>query len=147
MTGFGEQLRELRKAAGLTQEQLAGVTGVTNSYISALENSKKPAPPRAIVALLAANLNADETRLWRVAQAERESRLRERIDGVPTSMKAHGLQSSEIGESQLSPDLAHDKRELGHLVCELSQLADNRQERDRLVSLLETILGWLRGGG
>lgn len=40
-TVFGEQLRELRKAAGLTQEELAFRVGLDRTYISLLERGIK----------------------------------------------------------------------------------------------------------
>lgn len=40
-TVFGEQLRELRKNAGLTQEELAFQAGLDRTYISLLERGIK----------------------------------------------------------------------------------------------------------
>lgn len=40
-TVFGEQLRQLRKAAGLTQEELAFQVGLDRTYISLLEGGIK----------------------------------------------------------------------------------------------------------
>ena len=40
-TVFGEQLRQLRKAAGLTQEELAFRVGLDRTYISLLERGIK----------------------------------------------------------------------------------------------------------
>jgi transcriptional regulator with XRE-family HTH domain len=87
MGSFGERIRELRQQVGLTQWQIADRTGVSNTYISALESGRKPAPPRAIVTALAACLQTNEDELWNLARAEREERLRQRIDGVPTSRR------------------------------------------------------------
>jgi transcriptional regulator with XRE-family HTH domain len=41
---FGHRLRRLRRAAGLTQRQLAKEVGVDFSYISKLENGRLPPP-------------------------------------------------------------------------------------------------------
>ncbi|WP_045737174.1 helix-turn-helix transcriptional regulator [Xanthomonas sp. MUS 060] len=41
MKSFGDRLREARKAAGLTQEQLGFSLGVTKSSISAWENDRE----------------------------------------------------------------------------------------------------------
>ncbi len=38
---FGEQLKDARKKAKLTQEELAGLANVHPTYISHLENNKK----------------------------------------------------------------------------------------------------------
>jgi XRE family transcriptional regulator of biofilm formation len=38
---IGKELRKAREEAGLTQEQLAHLTGIDRSYISELEHDKK----------------------------------------------------------------------------------------------------------
>lgn len=43
---FGEKPRQLRQKIGLTQWQIAERTGVSNTYISALERGRKPPPSR-----------------------------------------------------------------------------------------------------
>ncbi|MEW5826982.1 MAG: helix-turn-helix transcriptional regulator [Candidatus Bipolaricaulota bacterium] len=84
---FGNRLRELRTAAGMTQQELADALGVSSAYISAIEGGRKPAPPRAVVEQLARALRADHEALWETALAEREERLRQRLEGVPTSLR------------------------------------------------------------
>lgn len=42
-SGFGEAIREERKAQGLTQAQLASLCGVGVTYLSNLENGKESA--------------------------------------------------------------------------------------------------------
>lgn len=84
---FGLCLRELRKSAGVTQADLAASIGVSNTYISALESGRKPAPPHALVSAIAARLGVPDAALWQSAQAEREDHLRRRIQGVPTSLR------------------------------------------------------------
>ena len=44
-TEFGKYLREKRKAAGLTQDDLAESIGKTGQYISNIEKGKNNAPP------------------------------------------------------------------------------------------------------
>ncbi len=105
MRRFGDRIRELREQAGLTQWQIAERTGVSNTYISALESGRKPAPPHAIVTALATCLETSEDELWNLARTEREERLRQRIDGIPTSRRTsppidasgweHGMPLSE----------------------------------------------------
>lgn len=41
---FGAKIRELRKKAGLTLEQLAEMTGSSKSYVWELENKSPPRP-------------------------------------------------------------------------------------------------------
>lgn len=51
--GFGETLRNHRRAAGLTQEELAERAGISPRSISALESGGGATPRRDTVALLA----------------------------------------------------------------------------------------------
>jgi HTH-type transcriptional regulator, competence development regulator len=44
MSNFGELLRERRRAAGMSQRELAAATGLDFSYISKLENGRIPPP-------------------------------------------------------------------------------------------------------
>jgi len=44
MTTFGEKIRDLRKKAKLTLDQLAEMTGSSKSYIWELENKNPPRP-------------------------------------------------------------------------------------------------------
>src|SRR5258708_2050631 len=53
MSKFGIILREKRRAAGLSQRQLAEKGGVDFSYISKLENDRLPAPAAVTVQRLA----------------------------------------------------------------------------------------------
>ncbi len=53
---FGKALRELRRAAGLSQRQLADRSGLDFSYISKLENDRLPPPAADTVVTLAAIL-------------------------------------------------------------------------------------------
>ena len=87
MGRFGEQLKSLRTEKNMSQAELAAALGVTSAYISALENGKKQPPPHALVIGLASILQVDESVLWESAKAEREDRLRARIEGIPTAKK------------------------------------------------------------
>ena len=49
MTPFGERMRELRAARGLTQQQQADQLGVSKAYISALENGSRGRPSAPFV--------------------------------------------------------------------------------------------------
>lgn len=86
MTTFGQQLRRLRRQQRLTQMDLAMAVGVSNTYISALESGRKPAPPHELVIALARSLHTDADVLWGPARKEREERLLGRLQGRPTSL-------------------------------------------------------------
>lgn len=49
MTPFGERLRQLRKARGLSQKEMAVALGVSAGYLSALEHGRRGAPSWALV--------------------------------------------------------------------------------------------------
>lgn len=60
-TGFGERLRSLRKARGLTQVQLADAANTTQRAISYYENEPGFPPVPAVIALAAAlRISTDE---------------------------------------------------------------------------------------
>lgn len=50
-TGIGARIRNARQKQGLTQEQLAELTGVTREYISRLENGRQGARADILVAI------------------------------------------------------------------------------------------------
>ena len=60
---FGSALREKRRAASLTQRQLAVRAAVDFSYISKLENDRLPAPAADTVVKLAAILSCSPEEL------------------------------------------------------------------------------------
>lgn len=49
MTPFGEKMRSLRRARGLTQQQQANALGVSKAYISALETGARGRPSVPLV--------------------------------------------------------------------------------------------------
>jgi transcriptional regulator with XRE-family HTH domain len=49
MTPFGERVRELRRAKGASQKQMAASLGVSAAYLSALEHGKRGVPSWAMV--------------------------------------------------------------------------------------------------
>lgn len=136
MATFGDQIRELRKKLGLTQWQVASRTGVTNTYISALESGRKPAPPHAIVTALAACLQVSEASLWAIARAEREHRLIQRIDGVPTSRRTPIISepATNVGEADVS------NIELEEAIQSLRESARNAKQRRSLTKALEKLI-------
>ena len=66
MDDFGSQLRALREAAGLTQEELAERAGVTSYAVSALERGRRQRPYPHTVRSLADALGASDEQLDRL---------------------------------------------------------------------------------
>jgi multiple sugar transport system substrate-binding protein len=74
---FGQRLRRLRVAAGLTQQALAERSGISVDAISALENGRKLRPRRDTVSMLAGGLGLGPAeREILAAMARREGRPR-----------------------------------------------------------------------
>ncbi len=69
--GWGEHLRRLRLARGLTLEQLARKARCTRGYLSSIENGKRAVPGEAIVSLLEHALSVPGGSLARAAGWER----------------------------------------------------------------------------
>ncbi len=71
MTPFGERLRELRRAKGVSQKQMAASLGVSAAYLSALEHGKRGVPSWAMVQKIIGYFNViwdDAEELQRLAQ-------------------------------------------------------------------------------
>lgn len=143
MTTFGERIKELRREAGLTQWNVANRTGVSNTYISALESGRKPAPPHVIVTALAACLQTSEEELWTLARAEREERLKRRIDGVPTSQRTARSSSTLKNPAELTvtPESGDP---LEQALQTLRESATNPKQRRSLARALENLAENLR---
>jgi len=141
MKTFGEKIRELRRKGNLTQWDVAERTGVSNTYISALESGRKPAPPHVIVTALAACLQTSEDALWALARGEREARLKLRIDGVPTSQRTARTSRTSTGslEASSSDDV------LEKAIQTLRAGAKDAKQRQSLARKLETLAKNLHG--
>lgn len=79
-SAYGKHLAELRKAAGLTQVELAGILGVPQSNIAFWEQSEKP--PRSDV--LSAMAQAFGVRLEELLKVEAEKRTAAKKKNGPT---------------------------------------------------------------
>lgn len=141
MAEFGDKIRELRQELGLTQWQIASRTGVSNTYISALESGRKSAPPHVIVTALAACLEISEEALWKLARAEREERLKQRIDGIPTSQRMGRFSESVSGKFSTNPS----DKVLEQAFQTLRESAQDPRQRRSLARALEALATSLRG--
>lgn len=64
MKTFGERIRELRKAAGLTQREFAEQLGIDFTYVSKIENGRIEIPPSEnLINRMASLLNVDAEEL------------------------------------------------------------------------------------
>lgn len=72
MTPFGLKLRELRRARGVSQKQMAASLGVSAAYLSALEHGRRGIPSWAMVQKMIGYFNIiwdDAEELQRLAEA------------------------------------------------------------------------------
>jgi transcriptional regulator with XRE-family HTH domain len=76
---FGQRLRELRKAKGLSQKHLAGKADIDFTYLSKVENSRMSPPSEKTILALAKALDADSDELLALAN-KIPSDLAKRID-------------------------------------------------------------------
>jgi transcriptional regulator with XRE-family HTH domain len=86
---FGERVRELRKAKGLTLRRLAPRVGVGYTYLSRVENGRLnygDYPSETLIHKLAEALNADEDELLILAEKIPE-RIRRRMLERPEAFR------------------------------------------------------------
>ena len=91
MTPFGERLRQLRRAKGVSQKQMAASLGVSAAYLSALEHGKRGLPSWAMLQKIIGYFNViwdDAEELQRLAL---NSDPRVVIDTAGLSAKATAL--------------------------------------------------------
>jgi len=139
---FAHVLRQHRRRLRLTQAELAGKIGVSNTYISALESGRKQAPPRALVEALAASLDVPAATLWQTARAEREEHLRSRINGVPTSRRV----SRDAGKSDAG-DQETDDAYLDKVLRPLKESLRKTDHPEKVVRALKALADSLGDGG
>ena len=84
---FGPYLRELRKAAGLTQRQLADKAKVDFTYLSKLENEILPPPSEEKIVVLARVLGHNSDDLLELARKV-PNNLQERVATMPPEAAA-----------------------------------------------------------
>src|SRR3954453_1101136 len=88
LTTFAERLKTLRRAAGLSQTQLAG-DGISPSYVSLLESGRR-SPSPAVAALLAAKLGCSPSELLDGEPSERERRLQLELSYAELALRHEG---------------------------------------------------------
>lgn len=104
MTPFGERLRELRAARGMSQKDMAAAIGVSPAYLSALEHGKRGTPRWMLVQEIIACLNiiwdeADELQRLALHSAPRVT-----IDTSDLSPKATELANLLASGIDVLPD-------------------------------------------
>lgn len=88
MTPFGERMRELRRAKGVTLKDMAVAIGVSSAYLSALEHGKRGRPGWPLIQRIIAYFNIIWDDAEAVARLARISHPRITIDTSGLSPKA-----------------------------------------------------------
>jgi transcriptional regulator with XRE-family HTH domain len=134
VTTFAERLRDLRRAAGLSQTELAG-DGISPSYVSLLESGRRRPSP-AVAALLAAKLGCSTSELLDGEPSERDRRVQLEIAYAELTLRHDGAAEADarlttlLEEAELSGAdrveatllLARAKERLGDLGGAISLL-------------------------
>ncbi len=103
---FASILIAARKRIGLTQAEVATAAGLTASYLSFLENRKKPPPSEDVCRGLAKVLGLTATELVEIAQTERApDAVRRRLTRLDSSLKRERRTRQRLLRSLLSPFL------------------------------------------
>jgi transcriptional regulator with XRE-family HTH domain len=106
MDDFAAVLLAARARAGLTQAELATAAGLTPSYLSFIENRKKPPPSDEVCRRLAEVLDIPAKDLVDVAHLERAPEpLRKRVRSLTHSLKRERHSRKRLLETLLSPFL------------------------------------------
>lgn len=119
MTTFSERLKTLRRAAGLSQTELAG-GGISPSYVSLLESGRR-SPSPSVAALLAAKLGCSVSQLMEGEPSEHERRVQLELAYAELALRHEGAEgaldrlTALLNESDLSP------RERGETLLLLAQ--------------------------
>jgi len=89
MRRFGKRVRELRRARGLTQDQVALRAGISKGYLSGIENGKVNAPAPRAIRRLAKALGTDVKALLLLAAAEKAPKeIRQELERVALDAEA-----------------------------------------------------------
>jgi len=89
---FGQRIRVVRKAARLTQEEVAEKAGIAPNFLGYIERGKKR-PSLAVTFALAKVLNVSVETFFRFDQVETDERaLRKKINALVEKSDLHQLQ-------------------------------------------------------
>ena len=91
MTPFGEKLRHMRKAKGVSQKEMAAALGVSAAYLSALEHGRRGAPSWPLVQKTIGYFNIIWDEAEELEQLAWSSHPRVVIDTAGLSPKATAL--------------------------------------------------------
>lgn len=105
---LGQRIRDLRTAAGMTQEEFCEATGISQSYLSELENGKTRGAWRSLdkLATRLERVGVDPMELFRLDQPAVPPQVSEAIDllrTAPAEVQALVLQMLRISTPAAAP--------------------------------------------
>lgn len=122
MTPFGERMRELRRAKGVTLKDMAGGIGISSAYLSALEHGKRGRPGWPLIQRIIAYFNIIWDDAEAVVRLARISHPRITIDTSGLSPKA----------TELANRLADDIGRLdGKSIAEMLAVLEKRSTKSK----------------
>ncbi len=104
MTPFGERLRELRRAKGVTQREMAEAIGVSAAYLSALEHGRRGMPAWPLLQKITGYFNVIWDEADQLQRLALKSHPRVVIDTAglsPQATELANLLSRHIGQLDL----------------------------------------------
>ncbi len=123
MTPFGLKLRELRRAKGVSQKQMAGALGISAAYLSALEHGRRGIPTWVMLQKMICYFNIiwdDAEELQRLAET---SQPRVVIDTSGLSPRATEL------ANRLSKDISQlDEKDIDGLMSQLDAALERMKQ-------------------
>jgi transcriptional regulator with XRE-family HTH domain len=97
---FGQALRELRRAKGISQRRLAASVGVDFSYISKVENDRLPPPAADTIVRICEALEAEATSLLSLT-GKVPTDVKDMIASSPAAMRfVRDAQSLDLTEGE-----------------------------------------------
>lgn len=132
--GFATRLTRLRKAAGLTQTELAG-DDLSPSYVSLLESGKRQ-PSAAVVQLLASRLGCSSSMLWEGEHSERERRLALELSYARLALTHGGLLDARDRLIALLAESDLDQRRRDEATLLLGSALERTGAFDQAIDLL-----------
>jgi PAS domain S-box-containing protein len=124
---FGQRLRELRKAKGLTQRELADRVGISFTYLSKIENGAMQPPRGKTITDLANALDTDADELFGLAKKVPPQFL-EHIN--PAVIKL--IRALQDGNEQPVSALIRLYQRVAELEVELTHARKERGEKERM---------------
>jgi PAS domain S-box-containing protein len=131
---FGQYIRQLRRAKGLSQRELAEKVGIDYTYLNKIEADKRPPPSEKTILGLAHVLDVDEYGLFVVAK-KIPSYLQERVDSE--IMKKLSISHDKV-QSTLADHKTFHQHTTESTVSGFHSIRakDTKHERDRLYRAL-----------